>query len=192
MLSVPVFVPLPVGLNRTEMEQLNPGAMPLGADTQVLVCEKLELLMLILETCKRTLPLFVTVTVCAELVVPVFCVGKVRLIGDSSTIVPVPVSETVCGLPVASSVIFSEPLLVPAAVGVNFTNIGQLLEAASELPQELVCEKLPEVAMLEMLSAALPVLRSVTNCEPLVVFTRRAANESDDGDTETVADPEDV
>lgn len=72
MLSVPDFVPLPVGLNRTKIEQLDPGAMPLDADTQVFVCEKLELLMLTLEMCKRTLPLFVTVTVCAELVVPVF------------------------------------------------------------------------------------------------------------------------
>lgn len=191
MLSVPDFVPLPAGLKRTEIAQLDPGATP-EAETQVFVCVKLELLMLTLETCSAAVPLFVTVTVCAELVVPVFWLGKIRLVVDSSTVVPVPVSETVCGLPAALSVIFSVPFLVPGPVGVNFTAMEQLADAASEVPQALVCEKSPDVVMLEMLSAAVPVFRSVTICEPLVVFTKRVANDKDIGETDTAEFPDDV
>ncbi len=70
---------------------------------------------------------------------------------------PVPVSETVCGLPVALSVMLSAPVLVPVAVGRNVTRMAQLAPAARLEPQVLVWEKSPLVLMLLMLSVVLPV-----------------------------------
>lgn len=43
---------------------------------------------------------------------------------------PVPVSATVCGLPSASSVIVTTPVLVPAALGVKATLRVQFVLAA--------------------------------------------------------------
>src|SRR4051794_40131819 len=117
MLSVPVFVPFPFGLKRTDIEQLEPAGIP-EDERQLFDCKKFELLTLTLETCKGTLPLFETETVCAALVVPVLVLGKIRLVVESKTVVPVPVNDTVLGLPPAFTV--SVPVLVPAAVGVNF------------------------------------------------------------------------
>jgi hypothetical protein len=80
----------------------------------------------------------------------------------SGTAAPVPESAIICGLPAALSVILIEPVRLPAAVGVNVTDIWQLLPAASEVLQELVSPKSPEAAMLVMLSGPLPVFVSVT------------------------------
>ena len=83
---------------------------------------------------------------------------------------PVPVSLTVCGLPLALSVIVMEPVRVPVAVGVNVTLIVQGVLGANELGHELDL-KSPLVTMLEMESVAVPLFVSVTFCEPLVVFS---------------------
>lgn len=76
--------------------------------------------------------------------------------------VPVPESDTVCGLPVALSVMLSEAARVPVAVGVNRIAIVQLPPAATEGPQVLISVKsvgfAPVNPMLAMLKAALPVL----------------------------------
>jgi hypothetical protein len=69
----------------------------------------------------------------------------------------------------------------PATVGVNVTLIVQLpLFAATELAQVLLCAKspllAPVTAMPVRFSTALPVLVSVTVCEPLVVFNVWLAN----------------
>jgi hypothetical protein len=45
---------------------------------------------------------------------------------------------TVCGLPLALSVIVTEAVRFPVAVGVNITLIVQVPPAATELPQVLV------------------------------------------------------
>jgi len=50
----------------------------------------------------------------------------------------VPVRLTVCGLPVALSVMVTEAVRLPGAVGVNVTLMVQLLPANTELPQVLV------------------------------------------------------
>src|SRR5258705_11485587 len=86
-------------------------------------------------------PVFVSVTVCAALVVPTLREPKLKLVGERLTTgaVPVPVRLTICGLPVASSVIVMVPVRVPVAVGVNVTLIVQLAPAATEVPQVLVC-----------------------------------------------------
>ena len=51
---------------------------------------------------------------------------------------PVPVRLTVCGLPLALSVMFSEVVRGPEAEGVKVTLIVQLAPVATELPHVLV------------------------------------------------------
>lgn len=66
------------------------------------------------------------------------------------------------------------PDCVPAAAGVNVTLMEQLAFTASVeglTGQLFVCENCALAAMLVMLSAAVPVLVSVTDCDVLVVFT---------------------
>ena len=80
--------------------------------------------------------------------------------------VPVPERLTICGLPLALSVMLTEAVRLPLAAGVNVTLIVQLAPPATELPHVLVCAKLlalvPVSARLVMLKAALPVLLRVT------------------------------
>jgi hypothetical protein len=74
-----------------------------------------------------------------------------------------------CGLPAALSVIVTEPFRVPAKVGVKVTSIVQVapeLIVPPEYGQEVAVAanaKSPLVAMLEMPSAPVPVLVSVTD-----------------------------
>jgi hypothetical protein len=60
---------------------------------------------------------------------------KFRLLGLSSTTVPVPLRLTVCGLPAASSVIDRCPGRLPGSVGLKVTLIVQLARTASVEPQ---------------------------------------------------------
>jgi len=68
-----------------------------------------------------------------------------------------------------------EALRVPVAVGVKVTEILQLPPAATLVPQVLFWPKSPEfapvTAMLVMVSAPVPVLFRVTDCDALVVPT---------------------
>ena len=118
---------------------------------------------------KAVLPVLLKVTVCAVLVTSTDWLPKARLVGERLTraAVPVPVPErlTVCGLPLALSVMLSEAVRLPLAEGVNLTLIVQLAPAATLDPQFLLCAKslgfVPVSARLEMLKAELPVLFSV-------------------------------
>jgi hypothetical protein len=87
--------------------------------------------------------------------------------------IPVPLRETICGLPGALSVMLSAAVRVPDAVGLNLTLMLQLAPAGSELPQVWVCTKspalVPVIAMLLMVKLAVPVLLSVTIFGALVV-----------------------
>ena len=97
--------------------------------------------------------------------------------------VPVPVSPTVCGLPVASSAKLTFALNAPVLVGANFTPTLQALPAANELapsgqavpvvgaPSENCPGFVPVKVMLVMFSVALPVLVRVTLLVALVVLT---------------------
>ena len=85
--------------------------------------------------------------------------------------VPVPLSETVCGLPVALSVTEIVPLVLPVIVGAKLTLMVHELPAATLVPQLFVCVKPALVAIPEMVSVALPLLVSVTGCDWLVVPT---------------------
>src|SRR5947199_10708628 len=56
---------------------------------------------------------------------------------------PVPLSATVCGLPLAESVTAMEPVRVPFCVGVNVTEMLQLAPAFTVLAQLFVSAKSP-------------------------------------------------
>jgi hypothetical protein len=72
----------------------------------------------------------------------------------------------VCGLPVALSLIETEPLRVPMAVGWNVMLIVQFAPTATELPHVFVWLKsdgfVPVIEMLLTVSVAVPVLVNVT------------------------------
>ena len=88
-----------------------------------------------------------------------------------SDVPPVPDKGTVCGLPGALSVMLSAPLSVPVVVGVNVTEIWQIPPAAMPCPQVFDSLKLPETEIWLIVSAAPPLLVSVTICGELVVPT---------------------
>ena len=69
------------------------------------------------------------------LVAPIATVPKLKLVGESFAVVPIPLRLTFCGLPAALSLTLSTAVRVPDAVGLNVTLIAQLAPAASELPQ---------------------------------------------------------
>jgi len=87
------------------------------------------------------LPLLVSVTVCAALVVATPWVPKAMLAGLSNTAgpVPVPVKGTKWGLPAALSVTVSKAEGEKAPVGAKVTEMVQLAPAFRVAPQVLVC-----------------------------------------------------
>ena len=76
---------------------------------------------------------------------PSTCAEKVSVLVETAMTgaVPVPVSETVCGLLEALSVMVKLPLRVPLAVGVKVTLTVQLELVATLAPQLLLCAKSP-------------------------------------------------
>src|SRR5579864_3794733 len=138
MLIVPLTDPVTVGLNVTLIVQFAPAATELP---QVLVspyCALAKILVML----SAALPLLFSVTVCAALVVFSVWLANVKLAGDKLTAgvpaAPVPARDTVCGLPVALSVMVMVPVCVPVAVGVNVTLIVQLPPAAADVPHVFV------------------------------------------------------
>jgi hypothetical protein len=87
---------------------------------------------------------------------------------DCATVLPVPVSDTVCGEPPASSVTVRVPLRVPPAVGVKVTETAQFAPALTLDPQVLVSAKSPDALIDVTLNAAVPLLVSVMACAALV------------------------
>ena len=196
--SVAVRVAVAVGVKVTLMLQIRATARLVP---QVLVCEKSPLfapvmVMLVMESV--AVPALLNCTVCTALLEPTVWLPKVRLVGESAAdglpaAAPVPVSETVCGLPVALSLIETFAVRVPAAVGVNVTLMVQLALAFTLLPQVLVAAKsplfVPVIVILVRESAAEPLLVSVTLCAALVVFTVWVAKVRLVGDMETPGVP---
>src|SRR3989454_3839805 len=133
-------------------------------------------------------PPLVRVTVWARpLVVPTRWLPKATLFADNVTAgaMPVPVRVIVCGLPGASSTMFSMALRIPVASGVKLTLIVQLAPGATEpapLGQVLPAAKAksaacaPVMVMLVRFSGAPPLLVSVTFCAALVVPMRCSPN----------------
>src|SRR5256712_3397797 len=122
---------------------------------------------------KLVVPTLVRVTVFAGLVVPMATVPKLRLVGESFAVVPIPLTGTFCGLPAALSVTLSAALRVPLAVGLKVTLIVQLAPAANELPHVWVWAKspalVPVIATPLMLREVVPTFVIVAVFAALVV-----------------------
>jgi hypothetical protein len=69
---------------------------------------------------------------------------------------PVPLRETICGLPVALSTTESVPFKVPVLPGVKVTLTVQLAPDARMEPQLSVSPKLAVAVIPEMFSVAVP------------------------------------
>src|SRR5947209_3370950 len=188
MFSVALRIPVASGVKLTLIVQLAPGATepaPLG---QVLPAAKAKSaacapVMVMLVRFSGALPLLVRVTVCAALVVPTRCLPKALLVAESVAVggvTPVPVSDTDCGLPGASSVMVTVAVRALAAVGVNVRLRRQLAPATTVAPFVQVVPAAmakspgfePARAMLVMLRVAVPLLVRVTVCTGLVVLRR--------------------
>jgi hypothetical protein len=95
---------------------------------------------------------------------------------------PVPLKVTVCGEPLALSVIVRAPVRLPEAVGVNVTEMVQFAPAATELAQFCVSAKSPDALIEVMYSAAVPEFVSVIVCTTLVEVVICEAKVRVDGD----------
>ena len=125
-------------------------APPASEDGQLLVCEKGPVTFMP-EMASAALPLFVSVMVCAALVVPTGCGAKLRVAGDKETdggVSPNPLRDTVNPFFVTPS----EPATVrvparePLAVGVNVTlYMHELPPGTPAAAQLFACEKSPVI-----------------------------------------------
>jgi hypothetical protein len=111
---------------------------------------------------------------------------------------PVPLSATVCGLPVVLSAMLSVATSSPVAVGVKVTLIVQLalaakvpvgLQAFVPLASAKLLLFVPVIEKLVKVTGPVPVLATVTLCAGLVEFTGCEANVRLLGVTVTVAEP---
>jgi hypothetical protein len=114
------------GVNVTAMEQLAPGAREEG---QLLLWAKLPE-MLIPPTCKANVPVLVSVTMCAALVVANGWLPKSRLDGESVAAAMPPCPMRLEDRLMLPEFVVNVPLRVPAAVGEKVTWILQLAPVA--------------------------------------------------------------
>jgi hypothetical protein len=116
-------------------------------------------------------PMLVSVTVFEALVAPIAAVPNISVAGESFAVVPIPLSETCCGLPLALSVTFRTALRDPIALGLNVTLIVQL--PTNALPQLFVWMKspafVPLIAMLLIVRVVVALVVKVTVLARLVV-----------------------
>src|SRR5947208_759144 len=181
--SDPVRAPEAVGVKVTLMVQVAPAARSeerrVGEVARVRVAAKAqeganELIV------KAAVPVFVSVTVIAVLVVASSGLPKPRLVGANPTpgAVPFPLSVMICGLPPALSASDSDPVRAPEAVGVKVTLMVQVPPAAKvaglmgqALAPVPVAAKSPEAANELIVQAAAPFLVSVNVIAAPVVAT---------------------
>jgi hypothetical protein len=134
------------------------------------------------------LPVLVMITLCAALVVPVFCRAKVKLAGLMPSVnvgtCPAPVRPIDCGLPVALSVREIEAVRVPFALGVKVALMEQAAPAArlpaptGQVSAEIAKSPgfVPPNATLLKVIGLFPEFVTVTLCAALVVPVLRRAN----------------
>lgn len=184
-----------LGVNVMLIAQLAPAANEVP---QLLVCAKLEAFVpdsVMLVIAMLAVPVLDRVTTLGLLVVFTRWLPNETEVDDrlATGAKPTPVSETVCGLPVALSVTESVAVRVPAAEGVNVTLMLQLAPIARETPQVVVRAKLlelvPEIAMLLMLMLAAPVFVSTTTWAALVVLRFWLPKLTEVGDNEATGTP---
>jgi hypothetical protein len=190
--SVAVRLPAAVGPNETLTVQ--------AADAARLVPQVLlsmmkspgsapEKAMLLIVT--ALVPPFVSVTTFCAPLSPIATLAQFKLLGLTEALpvapaVPVPVSATVCGLPLAESVKVRVAVRVPVAAGLNVTLAVQLVAAARLVPQVLLemvksPASVPVIAtLLIVIEAALPLV-NVDGCAALLEPIAVLAKESSDG-----------
>ena len=176
-LNVVVRLPEAAGVKVTLMVQLAPTArlapQPLVWAKSPLLVPVIAMLLIV----NGALPLFVSVTAWAALVVLTDWFPNPTEVGDrlAAGAVPVPVRLAVRGLPVPLSVTVSVALRVPEAVGLKVTLMVQLAAAARLAPQPFVRAKspllVPVMATLLMVSDELVPFFRVSVCAVLVVPT---------------------
>ena len=185
IVTLALRLPVAEGENVTLIVQFAPAANVLGLSGQEFVWAKSPALIpltAILLIVSAAVPLLVSVTDLAALVVPTSWLPKLSDVGLSVTagagVTPVPLSATLCGLPLALSLTVTLALRPPFAEGVKVTLMMQLTPAASVFGlsgQVFVWAKSPAFAPLSetlvMVSAAVPLLVSVATCAALVVPT---------------------
>jgi hypothetical protein len=171
-------LPPAVGLKVTLMLQLALAARVPAPTGQVVVWLKSPALVPVspmLLMVRGAVPLLVSVTLWALLLVLTCRLPKLRLEGLKVTAgaVPVPERPTVWGLPVALSVMATLAVRLPVAEGLKVTLMLQLALAARLAGQVLVWLKslalVPVSPMLLMLRDAVPLLVKVTIWAALVV-----------------------
>jgi hypothetical protein len=117
-------------------------------------------------TDRVAVPGLVKVIICTALVVPTVADAKVREAGEiiipGAGAIPVPLNATIWGELVALSVMVTVPVRLPAAVGVNVTEMVQFAPAATLVPQVWVCAKSPDIAIEVTVKAVVPEFVSVT------------------------------
>jgi len=161
MVIDPVRVPVVVGVKVTVIVHEEPAITEVP---QLFVCAKSP--DAVIEAMARApLPVLDSVIVCAGDVEPTSRLAKVRDEVDrftpGLTMVPVPVSATLCGLPEALLATETNPVRAPSAVGLNVTLMVQEPPAATVAPQELVCAKSPDAEMALRASGPVPVFDRV-------------------------------
>jgi hypothetical protein len=185
--TVSVAVKLPdaaAGVKLTEMVQLLPAATVVP---QLFVCPKslaFVPLMATLATVNGPVPVLLSVTDCAALVVPTVWAANVSEVGETPAVgdVPVPLSVTFWVAPTLPelSITCSVALRLPTAVGSNVTEIVQFAPTAKLAAQVLVSAKsaefVPPITMLVIVRGPVPVLVRVTVCALVVTPTLMPAN----------------
>jgi hypothetical protein len=180
-------VPAAVASNVTEMLQL-PAAATLPA--QLLVVAKSPAFVPVIampEMVRVPDPALLSVTDCAAEVTPILPLPKLSALGDTeadATPTPVPLKATVCGLLVALSVKTRLAERDPAAPGSNVIDTLHDDPAARLVLHVLPLDPksvafVPLMAMLVIVSAALPPFVSVTVCPAVVTPTFELPNASD-------------
>src|SRR3989449_5291968 len=141
MVTVAVRAPVAAGVNVTvKAHQADDGIRAVavgGVQTCALATAKspgFEPARAMLVMLRVAVPLLVRVTVCAGLMVLRRCGPKARVVGAKLTsgTIPVPASDTNCGLPAASSVMVTVAARAPVAAGVKLMLIVQLAPGATE------------------------------------------------------------
>jgi len=127
---------------------------------------------------RLAVPLLVNVSTDAALDVPTGSLPRLRLVALRAMpgTVPVPESGTVCGLPLALSLITSEALRPPVPSGLNVTFTAVLLPGVTvigKVPEVRVKSPLfvPVIAKFEITRLAVPLFVTVTGVGALAVAT---------------------
>lgn len=168
MVMDPVRLPVWRGKKVTLMVHV---ALPARAVPQLLFSANCPLAaMLVID--KVALPTLFSVTDCEADVELTNWFENDKLVGErvAAGPNPVPLSETVCGLPAALSKMVIEPVRLPPAAGVKMTLIVQFAPAPIGVAQVLVWEKSPLDETVTY-NPACPEFVTVIVCAPLGVPT---------------------